>query len=141
MKKIFLLIFILVSAFSCTNSSKKSMNIEMRMEGKIFILQKTVEGSEISISFSDGKVSGKAGINKYFSDYRISENYISIGNSIDTTKMSGPELLMDQERKYLQALSDAVNIELSEKVLTLTTNSGSVLIFKEKSDNGNILSK
>ncbi len=135
MKKILLLLFGLVFMIGCTQLLKKPVNIAEEIEGKTYVLQETIDDSKITLHFSEGRLTGTAGVNLYFSSYRLSGNKISVGKAIGSTMMAGPENLMQQERDYLENLADIVQVALSESVLTLTTNSGNVLSFEEESEN------
>ncbi len=119
----------------CTAIVEKQLNIAEGINGKTYILQGSIEDSEISIRFLDGRLNGGAGVNLYFSSYELVGNKISVGEAIGTTMKAGPENLMDQERDYLKKLSQAVKLELNGEILTLSTADGSVLIFYEKLEN------
>lgn len=135
MKKLYLLLFILLFMMGCTSLIRKPVDIEKEIEGKTYVLQDTVEDSEITISFSEGRLNGNAGINMYFSSYEISGNKISIGKTIGTTKMAGPGNLMIQEIDYLNNLLQVVSLGIKENKLTLTTSDETVLVFEEKTEN------
>ena len=135
MKKLFLLLFILVFMMGCTRLIKKHVDIEKEIVGKTYVLQDTEEDSEITINFSEGRLNGNAGINMYFSSYKISGNTISVGKAIGTTKMAGPGNLMIQEMDYLKNLSQVVSLDLKGNRLILTTSDETVLVFEEKTEN------
>jgi len=65
-----------------------------------------VSGSEITAVFSDaGALSGTAGVNTYNTAYTTGgQSQMTIAGEIATTRMAGPQELMDQEAAYLAAL-------------------------------------
>ena len=52
MKKLYLLLFILLFMMGCTSLIRKPVDIEKEIEGKTYVLQDTVEDSEITISYN-----------------------------------------------------------------------------------------
>ena len=61
------------------------------------------EGANITVNFSDGKISGFSGVNSYFGGYKIKNNSILTAETA-TTLMAGPEELMKIElnsKKYI----------------------------------------
>lgn len=79
------------------------------------------EGALITLRLSDnGRVSGNAGVNRYFGGYRVStELTIAWTGGFATTRMDGPPELMSAERAYLDTLSRASIAQHEEKVLKL----------------------
>ncbi len=74
---------------------------------------------QLTLEFSaGGQVSGNAGVNTYSGSYEYDEGTISIG-TLATTKIGGPEELMEQERLYLAALQASVSWEVVSDVLYL----------------------
>jgi heat shock protein HslJ len=87
-----------------------------------------VAGSEITAVFGeDGSLSGSAGVNTYNSDYTTSGSTIEIG-PIMTTKMAGPQELMDQESQYLDALEAATTYSVRGATLELRDDSGALQV-------------
>ena len=92
---------------------------------------KEVKNIGITISFSENKINGNSGINRYFSDYIITAGNLVIG-TIGSTKMAGSDNLMKIERQYMELLQNAKKIELVNKAtLILTTDKGKILTFEK----------
>ncbi len=66
-----------------------------------------------------GQVSGLAACNRYFGPVSLSGDAITFGN-LAATRMMCPDTLMDQEQRFLQALSMSKRFEL--------TNEGRILL-------------
>jgi heat shock protein HslJ len=75
------------------------------------------EGS-ITLSFSEGRVSGSAGCNNFNATYEIEGEDIKFGPAI-TTRMACEESLMTQESEFLAALTSAVSWRIDGKVLDM----------------------
>jgi hypothetical protein len=107
---------------------------EYTLEGTTWLLDKTIPGSEITVLFANGEVSGSAGCNTYQGTYRSTRaagrNTIEIG-PLATTRMMCDEPLMDQESLYLAALESATGYTLEGFALTISYPGGS-LIFYDK---------
>ena len=65
-----------------------------------------------------GQVSGIAACNRYFGPVSIRGGRISFGN-LAATRMMCPDAMMDQEQRFLEALSRAKRLELSDDGLIL----------------------
>lgn len=76
--------------------------------------------SELTLEFGeDGQVSGSAGVNTFSGSYEYGDDgAIAIG-PLATTKMAGPEELMQQEALYLAALQSSESWEVVNGVLYL----------------------
>src|SRR5262249_46751431 len=66
-----------------------------------------LNGSPISLSFAEGRVSGRTGCNNFKRSYTLAGNSIKIG-PIAATRMMCAEDVMTQERQLLKALESAV---------------------------------
>ncbi len=79
-----------------------------------------IETSTITAEFSaDEKLSGDAGVNSYNTTYQADQGEIKISAAIITTKMAGPQDLMDQEAAYLAALPQATKYRIDGDQLEL----------------------
>ncbi|MGL4509719.1 META domain-containing protein, partial [Cetobacterium sp.] len=87
--------------------------------------------SEIDINFEKDKVSGTSSVNRYFANYTLEGNKISIQEP-GSTRMMGPENLTIQEQEYLKNLKDSKEIEVTKDGIILLTNSGVKLNFVKK---------
>ena len=61
-----------------------------------------------------GQVSGLAACNRYFGPVSLSGDAITFGN-LAATRMMCPDTLMDQEQRFLQALSISKRFELTHE--------------------------
>ena len=146
MKKILSLVLIVmgtVFAVSCGgNTSNTTENANAASEspavtvdallGKEYSLTNMYEGKEVTIAFSDtNMLGGKSAVNNYFTEFSLDGNKIKL-NALASTKMAGPEEDMAVETEYLQILNGADTISLEGDVLTITTASGTNLIYTFK---------
>lgn len=140
MKKILFLVLAVIGtifAVSCGQSSntttEKANAAAVTVDdllGKEFALTNMYEGKEVTINFSaTNMLSGKAVINLYFGGFTLEGNKIKLSDDMGSTKMAGPEEDMNAEMEYLQILSGADTIALNGDVLTITTTSGTNLIY------------
>ncbi|MCZ9839402.1 META domain-containing protein [Brachyspira hyodysenteriae] len=100
--------------------------------GKEYSLTNMYEGKEVTIAFSDtNMLGGKSAVNNYFTEFSLDGNKLKL-NALGSTKMAGPEEDMAVETEYLQILNGADTISLDGDVLTITTTSGTNLIYTFK---------
>ena len=79
---------------------------------------------------TEGKVSGSAGCNQYSAHYTMLDLAITISPPVMTERDCENSILMQQERAYLNDLSKAVEIRVSESNLNLYDKTGKpVLMF------------
>ncbi|WP_028329565.1 META domain-containing protein [Brachyspira alvinipulli] len=154
MKKILSLVIVLmgtVFAVSCSNSGQSTATTDTNaadtnvsiapaagtimvtdLVGKEYALTNMYEGKEVTIAFPEtNMVGGKSAVNNYFSEFSLNGDKITF-NALASTKMAGPEEDMAVETEYLQILGGADTISLEGDVLTITTTSGTNLIFAYK---------
>lgn len=82
----------------------------------------------ISLEITDTGITGNSGVNSYFGSLVLdSENKFSI-TGLGSTKMAGPENLMQQEQNYHNALKNVTSWKITDGILTLTDDTGSVLL-------------
>lgn len=73
----------------------------------------------LSLEFlSEGRLQGFAGVNRFGGSWSAGEGTLEIG-SLVSTKMAGPQPLMDMERRYLDALSKVRGFSLQGGLLRL----------------------
>jgi len=112
---------------------------EYTLEGVTWLLDKTIEGSEITAEFTagtgseDSMVSGTAGCNTYRGSYVVStrafgKNKIEFG-PLATTRMMCDQALMEQEALYLAALAAATDYEIKGFALTIIYPGGELLFY------------
>jgi heat shock protein HslJ len=88
-------------------------------------------GTEITLSFEDGKVSGSAGCNTYFGAYKVEGEDKLTFSDLANTEMAclEPEGIMEQETQYLGTLRGATGLRLSDGELQIFSAGGGVLVF------------
>jgi len=92
-------------------------------------LASVVGSAPIAAEFSpDGTLAGSTGVNQYSAPYTATGSQMTIGPEITSTKMAGDELLMAQEARYLDALSNTASFKIGEYQLTLLDASGAELV-------------
>ena len=84
-----------------------------------------IDRSRVTMRFSDEKkISGHAGCNRYFGQFERTGNRISIGVS-GNTRMACVPALMEQEERFLAALSTSVQVEFQrDSILLLLDETG-----------------
>ncbi len=131
MKKILMFVVMVMTLMACGSKTE----LKDSLIGKTFILDETVvleeQGEEVSftITFEDGRVSGRA-LNNFNANFVIEGDKIEI-SPMATTLMAGPEILMQREAEYLMDLTNAKTISLEENKLTITTEEEKVLTFTQ----------
>ena len=95
------------------------------------ILVQVITGLPVTARFStDGKVSGSAGCNKYNANYTMQNLAISVSQPVITGTYCENPVVMQQESAYLNDLSKAVEIRVTEANLNLYDQTGKpVLMF------------
>ena len=96
-------------------------------------LNTVLEDTEITATFdsTEGKVTGSAGCNHYFGDYEVSGNELSFPGPIASTEMWCGEEIGEQERQYLNTLSDAESYKIEGDKLTINCGQ-QVLVFERE---------
>lgn len=128
MKKIVLFLITIVLFTGCFG---KKEDIGSQIIGNAYTLQGTLPESQIDIAFEKDKISGSSGVNRYFANYTLDGNKISVQEP-GTTRMMGSENLMTQEQEYLKKLKDSKEIEVTKDGVTVVTTSGEKLNFVKK---------
>ena len=88
------------------------------------------EGANITVNFSDGKISGFSGVNSYFGGYKIKNNSILTAETA-ATLMAGPEELMKIELNFFDMLQNFPRINYNSTTLSLRNKNGEVWTFKK----------
>lgn len=92
-----------------------------------------VEHSEITAIFSDGRMAGSAGCNRYSGPYETSGADITFPQAFISTLMACEQETMEQERRFLQALETVTGYEAADGTLTLTADDSEIIVFDEVS--------
>jgi heat shock protein HslJ len=91
-------------------------------------LQSLAKSSAITAKFgSDGSLAGNATVNQYSTTYTTAGDAMSIDAKIVSTRMAGPEDLMQQEAAYLAALPKTATYTIEGDELWLRDSSGAAL--------------
>ena len=88
------------------------------VEGRTWLLNGTLPGTEITAILQGGTVSGSAGCNTYNATYQIEGNNITIGPAT-ATGTACEEATMIQETEYLTALQAATSYRVNNNQLQL----------------------
>lgn len=147
MKKIFFALISTFLIFSCTaitnGGSGKTMDVKdiVNTSWKLTnisgekITPKKIDGKEVgtvTLEITTDRISGSAGVNRYFGTYELTGEEVEI-KGIGSTKMMGIPELMEIENKYLGILQDVTNVELKNKnTLILKTDSDTLTFTKIK---------
>lgn len=87
-----------------------------------------LESSSPDILFgSDGRVSGRATVNRLMGQYTVEGDELRFG-ALATTMMAGPQEHMDQEHRVLTALSGTLRVEDVDGDVHLVSEAGTVVL-------------
>lgn len=88
----------------------------------------TDKGTEVTVAFAAGQLSGSGGVNRYTAGYETqSGDKITISQPA-ATLMAGPPEAMAQEQAYFAALTKATKFAVSADSLTLMDDQGTALV-------------
>lgn len=92
------------------------------------------EGDKRFIQFdADGRISGRAGCNRFGGSYDEDGDELSFG-PIAMTKMMCPPLDMERERELTELLQNTREFEATHRKFTLYSSSGKVLVTLQRRD-------
>ena len=77
-----------------------------------------IAGTELTVAFENGTVSGKAGCNTFSATYSTKGDRITVGPAA-TTRMMCSDAVMTQEREFLKALESATTWSFDGRLLHL----------------------
>ena len=86
-------------------------------------------GSQITLRFENGQVSGNAGCNSYGGAYQVNGNQVKFEQVISTMMACTDQSMMDQESAYLGFLGKVQSFALAEGQLQLYRSGGEALTF------------
>lgn len=128
-------IFIALALSMLIVSGCAGMSSGSAIEEKSWVLSEIngkppIEGTLVTVEFSDGAITGTGGCNSYFGEYRLASGSLSI-ESLGMTEMycMDPEGVSEQETVYLTALSVTEAAAVVNGQLVLTGLGGSTLVF------------
>lgn len=92
-------------------------------------IQSLIPDTTITALFKDGKITGSAGCNNYWADYKVSGQEITIGMAASTRMFcSNPPGIMEQEKVFLEALREVKCYRLSGSRLELLDVNGAMMV-------------
>lgn len=108
------------SSFEMAQSSSLagSWRLANMTEGNFPTPMLPVSSTELTATFSEGKISGSGGCNRFMGGYKVDGDKLSIGPLASTFKAC-EQLIMTQEAKYLKALQAAQRYEVNDQGLTI----------------------
>ena len=147
MKKILILGIVAVALTACTDvkvpfmssaktesSSSSSTSVfaslKEQLNGREFFIVTDGYNKKASIGFQGDRVYGFSGINRYFGDYQVSGGKLVFGE-FGLTRMGGSQDEMTKELQFLDLLKKNKSVKLSGGTLTLISNEGIELVFKD----------
>ncbi|WP_455368661.1 META domain-containing protein [[Eubacterium] cellulosolvens] len=92
--------------------------------------QKALSNVKATATFSEGKVTGIASCNNYFTSYEVDGSSLRITSPIGTTLMMCEEDVMQQERAFLSALETSKSYMISGNTLEIEYNGGTLTFTK-----------
>jgi heat shock protein HslJ len=94
-----------------------------------------IAGTQLTIEFEDGQVSGNTGCNLFSGSYQVDGDSISFSGLAWTERgCIDPEGVMEQERRYMELLGAAERFELGEDELKIYAGSSGSLTFGKPGD-------
>ncbi|MFN8450894.1 MAG: META domain-containing protein [Anaerolineae bacterium] len=90
--------------------------------------QPVVEGTSVTLTFSQGGIGGSAGCNTYSGAFQFEGTSLAVSQVIRTLMACADPAVMAQEDAYLNALGTAASFQLSGSQLTISYDGG-VLTF------------
>lgn len=81
-------------------------------------------GTQLTIAFKDGKVSGSSGCNSFHGPFKADGNALSIGPLATTRKWCSKEGVMEQEREFISALQTATTWAIDRGMLDVHRKDG-----------------
>ena len=95
----------------------------------LYVRKSTVpDGVTITAEFAEGKVTGRAGCNRYFADYQYTEGTLTVG-PVGASKMMCPDEVMVWETEFLTSLHAAVSYHFEGDQLRIVREDGEQLTF------------
>ena len=126
-------IYVLLSLFVIPLAACSTAGSGQDLTENIWLLAELNEepplpGTSTTAEFSeDGKVAGSSGCNSYSTTYAVDGDQIEFGEQIASTMMICEEPIMEQERAFLDALSNSTRFEIVNDDLVLYDAGGGEL--------------
>ena len=115
---------------SSSTSTSVFASLKEQLNGREFIIVTDGYNKKASIGFQGDRVYGFSGINRYFGDYQVSGGKLVFGE-FGLTRMGGSQDEMTKELPFLDLLKNNKSVKLSGGTLTLISNEGIELVFKD----------
>ena len=115
---------------SSSTSTSVFASLKEQLNGREFIIVTDGYNKKASIGFQGDRVYGFSGINRYFGDYQVSGGKLVFGE-FGLTRMGGSQDEMTKELQFLDLLKNNKSVKLSGGTLTLISNEGIELVFKD----------
>lgn len=115
---------------SSSSSAPIFANLKEQLNGREFIIITDGYNKKASIGFQGNRVYGFSGINRYFGDYQVTGGKLVFGE-FGLTRMGGSQEEMTKELQFLDLLKNNKSVKLSGATLTLISNEGIELVFKD----------
>ena len=119
------------SSSSTSSSAPVFASLKEQLNGREFIIVTDGYNKKASIGFQGDRVYGFSGINRYFGDYQVSGGKLVFGE-FGLTRMGGSQEEMTKELQFLDLLKNNKSVKLSGGTLTLISNEGIELVFKDQ---------
>lgn len=115
---------------SSSSSTSIFASLKEQLNGREFFIVTDGYNKKASIGFQGDRVYGFSGINRYFGDYQVSGGKLVFGE-FGLTRMGGSQDEMTKELQFLDLLKNNKSVKLSGGALTLISNEGIELVFKD----------
>ena len=115
---------------SSSSSTYVFASLKEQLNGREFFIVTDGYNKKASIGFQGDRVYGFSGINRYFGDYQVSGGKLVFGE-FGLTRMGGSQDEMTKELQFLDLLKNNKSVKLSGGTLTLISNEGIELVFKD----------
>lgn len=86
-----------------------------------------IQAGRVTLSFGEGRVSGRSGCNLYSGPVEIGASTLKVGSLISTKMACLATGVMQQESAYLNALEAAQTYAITGPKLTITTTKGPIV--------------
>lgn len=117
---------IAIGAYLCSRDPRVEFNTIIN---KQLVYLQQGNPTPITLVFSEDKIAGFSGVNRYFAAYTQQDGDLSF-RTVASTMMAGSEEDMAMETAYLQLLSKVNKVAVTKKMVTLYTEDQQFLDFK-----------
>ena len=115
---------------SSSSSTSVFASLKEQLNGREFFIVTDGYNKKASIGFQGDRVYGFSGINRYFGDYQVSGGKLVFGE-FGMSRQGASEEEMTKELQFLDLLKKNKSVKLSGGTLTLISNEGIELVFKD----------